>query len=104
MPVAAGTVVNMFVVAVVALFDDTAQQGCPAGFDGLHETMLMQGQSVGLPVGWTVDAKNVGHLQRWLGHAQALALAEFLRPLGLGFPRLSSGLRTLAVAVGETAI
>src|ERR1700688_2666855 len=106
MPVAAGAVVDVFVMAMVAPFDDTAQPGCPAGFDRLHQTMLMQGQSVGLPVGRAVDAKDVGHLQRWLGHAQALAwaaLTELLRPLGLGCPRRSSGLRTLATARGETA-
>ena len=37
----------------------------PAGFDGLHQAMLMQGQRMGLPVGGAVLSKDVGQLQGW---------------------------------------
>ena len=36
-----------------------------AGFDGLHEAVVMQGQRVGLPVGGAVLSKDVGQLQGW---------------------------------------
>src|SRR5271163_4729026 len=38
-----------------------------AGLDGLHQTMLMQGQRVSLPVGGAVLSKDVGQLKGWLG-------------------------------------
>jgi hypothetical protein len=34
---------DVLVLAVVAPFDDAAQQRSPAGFDGLHQAKLMQG-------------------------------------------------------------
>ena len=37
-PVAAGAIVGMSVLAVVAPFDDIAQFRSPAGLDGLHQT------------------------------------------------------------------
>jgi hypothetical protein len=43
MAVAAGTVANVSELAVVAPFDDAAQQRRTAGFDGLHQAVLMQG-------------------------------------------------------------
>jgi hypothetical protein len=52
---------------VVAPFDNTTQDGRPAGFDGAHQTVLMQGQGVSLPVGWTVLSKDVGQFQGWPG-------------------------------------
>ena len=41
--VAAGAVLNVSVLAVVAPFDAAAQHRCTAGFDGLHQAVLMQG-------------------------------------------------------------
>src|SRR5215469_3277000 len=41
----AGAVLNVGVLAVVAPFDHTAQRGGTAGFDGLHQTELMQGSA-----------------------------------------------------------
>ena len=70
-PVAARAVDDMRVLAVVAPFDGTAQGGRATGLNGLHQLVLMQGQSVGLPVGGAVLSKDVGQLQGWLGH-QAL--------------------------------
>ena len=43
MAVAAGTVANVSELAVVAHFDDAAQPRRTAGFDGLHQAVLMQG-------------------------------------------------------------
>jgi hypothetical protein len=65
-PVAAGTEVGMRVLAVVAPFDDAAQFGGPAGFDGMHQALLIRGHRVGLPVGGAVLSKDVGQLQGWL--------------------------------------
>jgi hypothetical protein len=58
----------MGLLAVVAPFDRTAQSGRATGLNGLHQLVLMQGQSVGLPVGGAVLSKDVGQLQGWLGH------------------------------------
>jgi hypothetical protein len=56
----------MRVLAVVAPFDDAAQFGGPAGFDGMHQALLIRGHRVGLPVGGAVLSKDVGQLQGWL--------------------------------------
>jgi hypothetical protein len=63
--VSAGAVLDVGVLAVVAPFDHTAQRGCAAVFDGLHQTMLMPGQIMRLPVSGAVESKDVGQLQRW---------------------------------------
>jgi len=42
-PVTAGTIARMGVLAVAAEFDDTAQLRCAAGLDRLHDTAMMQG-------------------------------------------------------------
>jgi len=68
------------VLAVVAPFDTTAQHRRPAGFDGLHQAMLMQGQGMCLPVVGAVLSKDVGQLRGWLGHQpflERLLLAEW---------------------------
>src|ERR1039458_10710968 len=54
MAVAARAISSVGVLAVVAPFDSTAQRRRPAGFDGLHQAMLMQGQGMCLPVGGAV--------------------------------------------------
>ena len=71
MTVAAGTIADVSVLAVVAPFDRTAQYGRAAGLDGLHQAMLIQGQRMGLPVGGAVLSKDVGQLWSWPAH-QAL--------------------------------
>jgi hypothetical protein len=55
----------------------------------------MQGQGVGLPVGWAVLPKDVGQLQGWLGHQLLVRLPGWLS--------LSSGLTVAATTYGETA-
>lgn len=91
---------GMRVLAVVAPFDHTTQGRSPAGFDGLHQAMLGQGQGVCLPVGRAVLSKDVGQLQSWPG-------AHFLVRLvgaGLaGWSSLSRGLTVAATTFGETA-
>src|SRR5947208_7611001 len=66
--VAAGAIADVRELAVVAPFDDAAQSRRAAGLDGLHQTMLMQGQRVSLPVGGAVLSKDVGQLGGWPGH------------------------------------
>src|SRR4051812_2541296 len=62
-PVAAGAIVSVLVLAVVAPFFDMAQLRSPAGFDGMHQAVLIQEHRMRLPVGGTVLSKNVGQLQ-----------------------------------------
>ena len=102
MPVAAGAIAGVRVLAVVAPFDHTAQQRRAAGFDGLHQAVLMQGQRVGLPVGGAVLSKDVGQLQGWPG---AHFLERWVAVAGLaGWSSLSSGLRVAATTCGDTAV
>ena len=83
--ISTGAIADVRVLTVVAPFDSTAHDRCSASLDGLHQTMLMQGQRVGLPVSGAVLSKDVGQLQGWRGH-QALVF--------LGRPRLALGLRS----------
>jgi len=55
-------------LAVVAPFFHATQGRGPAGFDGLHQAVLMEGQGMSLPVLWAVELKDVGQLQGWRGH------------------------------------
>lgn len=99
--VPAGAVLRMRVLAAVAPFDYTAQRGSAAGFDGLHQPMLVQGQGMGLPVGRAVLSKDVGQLQGWPGiHflARLVVTAGFA-----GWSSLSRGLTVAATTCGETA-
>ena len=99
-PVAAGAIVGMRVLAVVAPFDDTAQFRSSAGFDGMHQTLLIRGHRVGLPVGGAVLSKDVGQLQgwRWAHFLGRLVAAADLR----GWPIWSSGLRVAETTCGDT--
>jgi len=65
--VAAGAVPNVGELAVVAPFDGAAQHRRTAGFDGLHQAVLMQGQGMRLAVRRAMLSKDVGQLQSWLG-------------------------------------
>jgi hypothetical protein len=49
MAVPARAISSVRVLAVVAPIDRTAQRRRPAGLDGLHQAMLMQGQGMRLP-------------------------------------------------------
>src|SRR5437016_5248015 len=68
MAVAAGAIAGVRELAVVAPFDHAAHHRRAAGLDRLHQSMLMQGQRVGLPVGGAVLSKDVGQLGGWLRH------------------------------------
>ena len=91
----------MRVLAVVAPFDDTAHGRSPAGFDSLHDAVVMQGQGMCLPVDGAVLSKDVGQLQGWpWAHVfERLAAATGLT----GWPSLSNGLTVAATTCGETA-
>src|SRR5690348_4520563 len=71
-PVAAGAVANMSVLAVVAPFDNTAESASPAVFDRLHQDKLMEGQIVRPPVSGAVESKDVGQFRCWPYHVQRL--------------------------------
>jgi hypothetical protein len=74
-PVAAGAIDDARVLAVVAPFDGAAQ-GCGAAvLDGPHQTPLMPGQGMRVPVGGAVLSKDVGQLQAWRGHTGLLTKA-----------------------------
>ena len=64
--VAARAIPNVGELAVVAPFDGAAQERRTAGFDGLHQAVLMQGQGMRLPVRRAILSKDVGQLQSWL--------------------------------------
>jgi hypothetical protein len=66
MAVAAGSIPNVSELAVVAPFDGAAQAGRTAGFDGLHQAVLMQRQGMRPPVRRAVLSEDVGQLQSWL--------------------------------------
>jgi hypothetical protein len=68
MPVAAGAILNVCVLALAAPFDHTAQGGSTAVFDSLHQPLLLQRQPVRLPVSGPVESKDVGQLQGWRWH------------------------------------
>jgi hypothetical protein len=87
-PVAAGAVLNVGIVAVVAPSGGAAQGRGAAVLDGPHQAMLMQGQSMGLPVRRTMLPKDVGHLQGgpWHGRLSAESGAGWPGPCGRGCP------------------
>src|SRR5664279_6299867 len=90
MAVPAGAIPGVRELALVAPFDHTAQQRGTAGFDGLHDPVVMQGQRVGSPVGGAVLSKDVGQLQGWL---RAHRAERLVATAGLGgWPIWSSGL------------
>jgi hypothetical protein len=68
MTVAAGTIADVSVLTVVAPFDRTAHRLRAAGFNGLHQAMLIQGQGMRLTVGRAVLSKDVGQLRSWPAH------------------------------------
>ena len=63
MPVAAGVVADARKIAVIALVDVAAQSRRPAGLDRLHQFEMMQRQPMGLAVGGSVAAKDVGQFE-----------------------------------------
>jgi hypothetical protein len=94
------------VLAVVAPFDDAAHGRSTAGFDGLHQAMLIEGQAMSLPVSGAVLSKDVGQLQGWRRHQRwarwtRLPLAGWL---GAGLSNRSSGLWVAPMVAGETAV
>ena len=93
----------MRVLALVAPFDHTAQQRSAAAFDGLNDTVVMQGRRVSLPVGGAVLSKDVGQLHGWRGHQRLARLVEAVAGLA-GGSSLSSGLRVAATTCGDTAV
>src|SRR5258708_23255977 len=72
MPVAAGAILNVGVLALAAAFDHTAQSGSTAVFDSLHQPLLLPRQIVRLPVSGAMESKDVGQLHGWRWHALAL--------------------------------
>ena len=98
--VPAGTIVSVGVLAVVAPFFNVAQLRSPAGLDGLHQAVLIQGHRVGQPVGGAVLSKDVGQLQGWL---RAHLVERLVAAAGLGdWPIWSSGLTVAETTRGDT--
>src|SRR5271157_21142 len=81
--VAAGAVANVSELAVVAPFDGAAQQGRTAGFDGLHQAVLMQRQGMRLAVRGAVLSKDAERTQACRPTPE-LAQARFTACLCLG--------------------
>src|SRR5438477_4847778 len=74
MPVSARVVTNTFMLALVALFQVTAQSGSPAQFDGTHDPALRRGQrsSMLFPIGFAVATQHVGDFQLGTIHEPVL--------------------------------
>ena len=55
---------------LVALIDVAAEGGGPAERNISERSFLLNGERVSKPreISWTVEAENVGHLQRWRRH------------------------------------
>ena len=83
MPVAAGVVADLRMIAVAALFDVAAQGRGAAGFNGPHDAQLWQRQRVRGAVGFTVLSKDVSQLEGWPAHGELLCRVT----LGLGLGR-----------------
>ncbi len=91
----------MRVLAVVAPLEGAAQGRSAAGFDGLHQAVLVQRQTVCLPVSRAVLSKDGGQLQGWPWHQALRGRPAFLA----GRIRMeSSGLAVAAILAGDTAV
>ena len=107
MPVSARVVTNAFMLALVALFQVTAQSGSPAQFDGTHDPALRRGQrsSMLFPIGFAVATQHVGDFQLGTIHESSPQKhwgVAGLVSVGKGCGNKSSGLaveHTLLVAM-----
>ena len=77
-PVSTRVVASAFVLALIALFQVTAESGSPAEFDRTHDPALRRGQrsSILFPIGFTVATENVGDFQLGTIHRPALRSTE----------------------------
>ena len=83
--IAAGSIVDVGVLAVVAPFDNSAQDGRSAVFNGLHQAMLIQRQAMRLPIVRAVLSKDVGQLQGRLRHGRSAGGRGGARAFRLGW-------------------
>ena len=98
-PVAAGTVEDMSLLAMGAEFDHTTQRWSAAVFDGAHHLPVMVGQGMRLPVSGAVLPEDLRQLQGWRrAHRFTLWVAAFT-----GWCKRSSGLTVAATTLGVTA-
>jgi hypothetical protein len=70
MAIAAGTIRDRAMAAAVALFDVATERGGAANCDVAQRFPLSGGErsAIHIEISWTVDAKNVGQLQRRRHH------------------------------------
>jgi hypothetical protein len=70
MAIAAGAIGDRSMAALVALVDVTAEGGGPAEHNVSKRSFLLSGERISKPreISWTVEAENVGQLQRRRGH------------------------------------
>ena len=103
MAIAARAVLHVIVLTVVAPFDNTAQRGRAAGFDGAHQGFLMPGANGALA---GRPGRAVERCRPTPAMAGAWPVQRRLRCLVCvcgAAPIRSSGLIVLAMALGETA-
>jgi hypothetical protein len=65
MPIAARSVANALMTALIALFDLPPESRCPTHFDGGHDAPLRRGhrRAMLVSIGFAVAAEDVRHFQ-----------------------------------------
>ena len=102
-PHKAGVVGVALFGAEAALLPVASERCGAAGFDGVHQAELMEGEAMSCAVPGAVGAEDVGHLEGGPGHGYwPGALWEAALPRG-GFAR-SSGLTMAETVCGVTAV
>ena len=76
-PVPAGIVGNLLVVAVAALFDMATEDRRAADLDGAHHPLLLERDGVVLAKFLAVVSKDVGQLKGWPGHGSGFGSLGF---------------------------
>jgi hypothetical protein len=74
MAIAAGTIRDRAVAAAVALFDVATERGGATDCDVAQRFPLASGErsAIRIEISWTVDAKNIGQLQRGRRHGAGI--------------------------------
>jgi hypothetical protein len=77
-PHKAGVVGNALVLALIALFQMTAEGGGPAQFDGTHDAALGRGERSRMlfTIGFAITTQHVGDFQLGTIHEPALSSTE----------------------------
>ena len=101
MPVTAGVVGNPAVSAAAAFLDMAAERRRAAGFNGPHDSQVLEREPVRGPVSGAVLPEDAGQFEARPRHAYFLDLAGVL---GRRWSSWSRGLRVAPTSLGDTAV